>query len=651
MAKKKTYAAVMDDMSKKLKSYETRLQEAQQRGDAVGIQDYGRRIQRVQAGMETLFQTQEASKTPQMGMGGLLKQYGPGGLTQSSFAEYKMLNAMLPQERSAEDNARLKALQADVDAATKLGWNEDFGFNPDGSIAGRPMGAAKSVTDAPPQEPYTGPSITPQGALDRIGQQSGPSFNQGPAGPYAANEITVSTPPGAPATTEPTRPTTRPQTPNADPRRVPVGRQPGAQPMRQETVETPYSLGRSPADGRPRTIPADGSYPGAAVNEAGEYMLMTDPSGMEVVITPEMYADFGSGNFGTKFQRGDYNDQAIFFDPDAYKGAIRTLPPGAQYTGNQTFSTEVPPTVEERPERTGTLEVEVPNAGANLGDPVTVGDVTGIGTETGATTDATAGGTADADAAVSAAAEAVAETTADANAAATEAGTSTGGDGTATGTTAGTTATGGLDALGNFFNSMSGKANPVAQYAQFAPDLFAAYQMEQVKGPADMPSQTMARRNTDIDYNAVYADQQRQLSESMEMIDRNISNPVVAAAMKRSAQNQAQQQMGQTRTEEINQERQLQNQYASEIAQNQNVNRQIAAQNQQRNIDFGNERRATRARMLQQAGQKLGQIYGENQNRLMDQKRLGISALAYEGDMIQRMAQRYPELEKLLAGR
>jgi hypothetical protein len=95
--------------------------------------------------------------------------------------------------------------------------------------------------------------------------------------------------------------------------------------------------------------------------------------------------------------------------------------------------------------------------------------------------------------------------------------------------------------------------------------------------------------------------------------------------------------MGQTMASEIDQERQLANQYAQSIAQNKNINAQIAAQNQQQQVDFENQKRAARANMLQQAGVKMGQIYGENQNRAADIQKLGLSSLMFEGDMLGRM--------------
>lgn len=390
-------------------------------------------------------------------------------------------------------------------------------------------------------------------------------------------------------------------------------------------------------------------------------MLMTDPSGMEVVVTPEMYEDFNSGNFGAKFNRGDYNDQAIFFDPDAYKGAQRTLPEGAQYTGNQTFSTEVPPTLGAVTSEgtTGPLNestnvgqtpgVEVTGSLVRNTSPTTVGDIIGIDTETGATTGTTTGTTTG--------------STANEDAGTTVAGTSTGGDGTATGTatgntdgntdgtTDGTTATGGSDALGNFFNSLQGKQDPIKQYAQFLPDIAAAVQMERSEGPTDLPMPVMARMNTNVNMNPILARAQQDLANRNAMLAANISDPVLRAAMMQDAANQVQDRFGEATNQELTREQALENEQAQRIAQFRTQQGVIGAQNKQRQIDFRNDQRATRAKLLQQAGAKFGQIQQENALRELQGKQLGISALAYEGDMIQRMAERYPALEALITGR
>jgi hypothetical protein len=54
--------------------------------------------------------------------------------------------------------------------------------------------------------------------------------------------------------------------------------------------------------------------------------------------------------------------------------------------------------------------------------------------------------------------------------------------------------------------------------------------------------------------------------------------------------------------------------------------------------------------MLQQTGTKMSQIYGENQNREADLKRLGLSTLMYDQGMQQRLMGNYQNLQDLIGG-
>jgi len=517
MARKKTYASVMDDMSKKLSNYENRLSQAQKQGDAVGIQDYTRRIDRLKMGMDTLFNTQEAGKAEKMGHGGHSKwkiKYADGGLTQAAYAEYKFLNAMLPQQRSPEDNARMQQLQTAVDAASQMGWQEEFGFNPDGSMAGPALPSAEVATAAPPAEPYTGPSITPDEALRRMQ----PSFNQGPGNPvYTSEDL------GAPATPAPTQPATTDIPRIAEPQNIDY--------LNYLQATTPVNAFIEQTGGPAPSTPPVASPPATTVGTAPTPMA-TAPA--QAPVQPRSNAP------------------------------VPTL---------QTRSAEETPVEETQAD---------PNSGFNIdfGNPE-------IGTYSTPEPQANISG---------------------------------------------------------FFDQMAGKQNPLAQYGQFLPDIYSAVQMNRMQGPEAMPEQVMARMNTDVNYNPVYAQARQNVAAQEASIDRNVTNPVVRAALKRSARNEMQTQMGNTMTNELNQERQLQNQYAQNIAQNQNINQQIAFQNQQNQLNFENDRKAANARLAQQAGMKLGQIYGENQNRALDQQRLGLSALMYDGDLMQRLQQNFGNL-------
>ena len=101
------------------------------------------------------------------------------------------------------------------------------------------------------------------------------------------------------------------------------------------------------------------------------------------------------------------------------------------------------------------------------------------------------------------------------------------------------------------------------------------------------------------------------------------------------------------RANELNTERGLENQYAQNITNTANQNKQIGASNEQRNIDFENDRKAAYARIGQEGALKASQIYGENQNRELDLKKLGLSSLQYDPAMQKRLMGNYQNIAEL----
>lgn len=539
MARKNTYASVMDSMSKKLATYQDRLSQAEKQGDHVGIQDYTRRIQKVNQGIETLFNTQEQSKaSQQMKYGGNTK-YAEGGLTQNLYAEYKFINSLLPQERTPEQNARFAELQTMVDdAGSMYGWNPDMGFNPDGSLGNITPEANITGTQmsyAPGEEQYAGMS------QQEIEQQM-----------------------------------------RADATGLEVGR--------PEQFYNPYN------------------------------QRMYD-------VTDQMYSDMQTGSFGQNMELGNYEPPPPVNPPAPPAPSIPT--PESMGLGMPaiTGAAPLPPDVQTftGPYDAVTTPTELVPGTKNIATDSVSGGSSGL-------EDINIGGAPEVR-----------------NAPASNNLTTTGGtSNTAVNTSTGTnTNTGNLK---DFFSSIAGEPNKLAQYGQFIPDAFAAYQMSRTERPADMPSMTMARMNTDINVNPQIAQAQQKLAASEEAIDSMVNNPIVAAALKRSARNEAAQVEGNVRADELNTEMGLQNQYAQAIADTSNRNSMIDFQNEQRGIDFTNDKRAAAARMLQQTGTKLSQIYGENQNREADLKRLGLSTLMYDQGMQQRLMGNYQNLQDLIGG-
>jgi len=749
MAKKKTYAAVMDDMSKKLRTYETRLQEAQQRGDTVGMQDYGRRIQRVKAGMETLFSTQEASKAPMQQQGMPQMRYGGipsyalgtpstaigGSDNMQAFYQYMIdnygyhptgalaLSTIVDKESKGNFAARetsyantepsrirkvfartgkfdgksdefIRDLSADTEkfynylyggrmgngdnegykyrgrgfnqltgknqyaaasqalygddrlvknpdlvgqdldtALAVAGWyfeeqgsplSKKYGVDPTQPLEGEDlqkfMDAAfvKNAGKPPNQvESYIEESTTYNDVMPKMQEfynQYSPSITDTQAQSTSGTEPQQGPAPELPpfdssvAALEPDTTALNPRDLN-----TPI-------PMLPETSATvslpPPSFGPRTTSVPEPAVPPRAQQPNQAqINaqqRAQEVATSTGiprgQSALERQIANNAALIRASQANQLPYQvlnpfereydvdeRPGYARMDTNYDPNASLDNAFTQPNQSYVTPPEFSSTPInpsPSTPTNEPavsgRQQGAMEVEVPNE---------------MATQRSAE-DTTADSAADSAGAV----------TAEQRSATNEQGD-----------------------LAGLFGQLVPEQNKFAQYAQFLPDLYAAYQMEQVGAPVDLPSQTMARMNTDVNYNPIYAQARQQQAEQNAMIDRNVSNPVVAAALKRSAANQTQATMGQTMASEIDQERQLSNQYAQSIAENKNLNAQIAAQNEQQQIDFQNQKRAVRAQMLQSAGNKLSQIYGENQNRQLELQKLGLSALQFEGDMLGRM--------------
>jgi hypothetical protein len=107
----------------------------------------------------------------------------------------------------------------------------------------------------------------------------------------------------------------------------------------------------------------------------------------------------------------------------------------------------------------------------------------------------------------------------------------------------------------------------------------------------------------------------------MASIDANVSNPVVAAAMKRANQRVAAGQQANILSNEATQELGLRNQNINQLTNTINQNAQIGFQNEQRNIDFRNERSGARNQVYQNMGATLGQGFSEFQQRAADMRK------------------------------
>jgi len=180
------------------------------------------------------------------------------------------------------------------------------------------------------------------------------------------------------------------------------------------------------------------------------------------------------------------------------------------------------------------------------------------------------------------------------------------------------------------------KANPQALgmlaggLAQMLPTMASMKQMKNLEGPVDMPMQRVQAMNTDIQVGKQMQQIKDAEARSAAAIAANVSNPVVAAAMRRAGQQATQRSMANLLGNEATQEAQMRNQNLRMMNDTINQNAMIQAQNQQRGVDFENDRIASLNRMRQSMGQTLGGMYTDFQRAALDREKLKYMREAYD---------------------
>jgi len=168
-------------------------------------------------------------------------------------------------------------------------------------------------------------------------------------------------------------------------------------------------------------------------------------------------------------------------------------------------------------------------------------------------------------------------------------------------------------------NGMLGMAAGIG--AQMLPYMQNLRGIKNLEGPAAMPQMRAQTMNTDLQVGNALAATRNEAARQMASIDANVSNPVVAAAMKRANQRVAAGQQANILSNEATQELGLRNQNINQLTNTINQNAQIGFQNEQRNIDFRNERAGARNQVYQNMGATLGQGFSEFQQRAADLKK------------------------------
>lgn len=576
MAKKQTFAAVMKQLSNKKGSYEKGLEEARRVGNPSGIRDYERRLAKLSAGMDELFQTQQM-----MNGGATNLPKAEGGMQTINGGDgYKI--QYVPMTKELWDMGRANgegvARQKGPD-----GWRAAVMIYPDGTRQYLHANDTPMAFDAGRRE------VLFSKAKDNDANNVARTGDIVNLGNYKPVEETTN---AAPA--------------------VKTG---------------------------PRTVPADGSVPGAATNAAGEYMIMQDPkSGKEFYLTPKMMTNLENGAFGQFLNNGNYANDFIFVDEPA---ATPTSEVAADAAGDPVSTPPVQPTprttttnqtpaadpmgttaLQQEQARRRAEDARLGLAGASatsgIDDAVFGTSGTGIqlpGLDTPAAPGALPGvfGIAEQLGAFNAPTKTTVE-----NASGTD---EVAAADKASSTTAKELIGKAGKAIGDLGLGGKGLGMALGAAAQFLPDLRSMKAMGDIEGPALMPTRNPVTMNTDIQTGRAIQDIRNQTALSNAAVDANISNPAVAAAAKRANQRVEQGQLGNVLFNEAQKENELRNQNLRQLQETQYGNQMTNYQNRMNQINFDNERIAAENRMRGQMSQKLGAAFGDFQNRAQDMKK------------------------------
>ena len=617
MARKKTYADVMKELSKKKASYEQGLEEANRTGNRSGVADYKRRLTKLSAGMDELFQSQEASKAPAQG------NFANGGMTKKE--------AMYATGGSYSSNM------------------DPMKFEDGGDTGGEPpMAGTKFPRDNRMPGYYaSGISLVPyDGRPGAMVQDGMMAIMQTTAGPIVLKPTTWKT-----YKTNPKAFNKFVEIISEDP-----------QSYRQSAFDPEtYEMGTF-AKGTTGTFKANtqeaADIAQVQANVAAEAAGGTAKTATQIQVnepapTPS-YGGLGDFDFmermntAMQWNTQDPDQQAILRAPLAADGTEPAAPEqqyetivvdGATYrvpvTASDTASTPI-----------GSTAVGTPTPGLGGGGTRVQANATATPTTAATATTPTAParrefqqvtplGSLDPSRILNTA-------KGDAYFGADGAGRSIIQDPLGPGTVGdpsiptkshglgdlrnriGDTASGLLGKIGGAGSGAGipkGVGMALGAAAQFIPDLKTMKSMRDLEGPVDTPQMRAFVQDTNIDNTAALAAIKNQEARAMASAAQNISNPQVAAAAMRANQRIAAEQEARILSGEAQSELAMRNQNLGMLADVGNKNRMINAQNLQRQADFSNERLAAENRMRQQMGVKLGGAVSDFQNRAQDLKK------------------------------
>lgn len=626
MAKKNTYAAMMKQLSSKKAKYEKGLAEANRTGNRSGIADYNRRLQQLSAGMDELFEAQEAGKQKKM-YGGKTK-YNDGGFTAEQYQQlldHKRSNRKQGYGEIVTD-PHLKALAAKVEAALAAGIDPMQGW--DGTATGDYGTYSQELIDSPnlvvEDAGFTASDYRRYQNFEKARRTSKGIFKPEELNAmsvlgqkiYAAEQMGIDPSKGFDGI---------PRDNRTDQQRLADQRQTEADKVIASTQgkDNPYE--EITSGDRVTAVPYDGT-PGAYVRDGKMFVHGTRANGGNInILTEPQLKDWqtnGLNNFLDNYMSGVYGggvQSKVNPRRSIATGGVQTSgdntpgAPGVDAEGNQVLDT-VTITPEATPAPAPAPAPQTGGAAATpqrpaftpiepidmLGPERILNTAKGDAYYPGGIQRNILGGPQD----------------------------------LPTDPTIPTKTT----RMREFRDKIGDgiKANPQAigmlagGLAQMLPTMASMKQMKNLEGPVDMPMQRVQAMNTDIQVGKQMQQIKDAEARSAAAIAANVSNPVVAAAMRRAGQQATQKSMANLLGNEATQEAQMRNQNLRMMTDTINQNAMIQAQNQQRQVDFENDRIASLNRMRQSMGQTLGGMYTDFQRAALDREKLKYMREAYD---------------------
>ncbi len=623
MAKKNTYAAMMKQLSGKKATYEKGLAEANRTGNRSGIADYNRRLQQLSAGIDELFDAQEASKQKKM-YGGKTK-YAEGGFTAKQYQQYldhKRYNRSQGYGDNSVTDPHIKRMVPLFEAAIAAGIDPLQGW--DGTSTGDRGTYGQETIDNPnlviEDAGFTTSDYTRYKNFEKARRGRGiinpEQFAEMQALGLkigAAERMGIDPSKGFDGI---------PRDNRNDEQRLADQRQAETDKViaTNANKENPYE--ELTSSNALTAVPYDGT-PG--IFNRGGKMFIRQIGGKNVAMTEPMLRDAqnnGTSAMISNVLGGVYSEDGVV--QSDVNPSVRTMlggtginpTPGTDSNGNQVLDTvtitpeDAPapapapqtsggsgsgaaPTL-QRPEFTPIEPIDM------LGPERILNTAKGDAYYPGGSQRSILGGPQD----------------------------------LSTDPTIPTKTT----RLQEFGDKIGAgiKANPQAigmlagGLAQMLPTMASMKQMKNLEGPVDMPMQRVQAMNTDIQVGKQMQQIKDAEARSAAAISANVSNPVVAAAMRRAGQQATQQSMSNLLGNEASQEAQLRNQNLRMMNDTINQNAMIQAQNQQRGVDFENDRIASLNRMRQSMGQTLGGMYTDFQRNALDRERMKYMREAYD---------------------